>query len=46
MVVTTNDVKMYRLLNGEFKFIQNIKLNEKGKLNAPWFYSKLLGTFS
>ncbi|MFA7021124.1 MULTISPECIES: class 1 fructose-bisphosphatase [Aliarcobacter] len=35
MVVTTNDVKMYRLLNGEFKFIQNIKLNEKGKLNAP-----------
>ena len=35
MVVTTTDVKMYRLLNGEFKFIQNIKLNEKGKLNAP-----------
>ena len=35
MVVTTSDVKMYRLLNGEFKFIQNIKLNEKGKLNAP-----------
>lgn len=35
MVVTTDDVKMYRLLNNEFKFIQNIKLNEKGKLNAP-----------
>ncbi|PRM97404.1 class 1 fructose-bisphosphatase [Aliarcobacter cryaerophilus] len=35
MVITTNDVKMYRLLNGEFKFIQNIKLNEKGKLNSP-----------
>lgn len=35
MVVTTNDVKMYRLQNGKFKFIQNIKLNEKGKLNAP-----------
>lgn len=35
MVVTTDDVKMYRLLDGEFKFIQNIKLNEKGKLNAP-----------
>ena len=35
MVVTTNDVKMYRLQNGEFKFIQNITLNEKGKLNAP-----------
>ena len=51
MVVTTNDVKMYRLLNGEFKFIQNIKLNEKGKLNAPgstqngWapFHKKLIG---
>ncbi|RXJ60100.1 class 1 fructose-bisphosphatase [Candidatus Marinarcus aquaticus] len=35
MVVAQTDVKMYRLLNGEFKFIQNIKLNEKGKLNAP-----------
>lgn len=35
LVITTNDVKMYRLLNGEFKFIQTIKLNEKGKLNAP-----------
>lgn len=35
MVVTTDDVKMYRLLNNEFKFIQDIKLNEKGKLNAP-----------
>jgi fructose-1,6-bisphosphatase I len=35
MVITTDDVKMYRLLNGEFKFIQDIKLNEKGKLNAP-----------
>ncbi len=35
IVITTDDVKMYRLLNGEFKFIQDIKLNEKGKLNAP-----------
>ncbi len=35
MVVATDDVKMYRLLNGKFEFIQNIKLNEKGKLNAP-----------
>jgi len=35
MVITTNKVKMYRLLNDEFQFIQNIKLNEKGKLNAP-----------
>lgn len=29
MVVTTSDVKMYRLLNGEFKFIQNINLMKK-----------------
>ncbi|WP_428022914.1 class 1 fructose-bisphosphatase [Arcobacter sp.] len=35
MVITTDDVKMYRLLNGKFEFIQDIKLNEKGKLNAP-----------
>lgn len=35
MVVTLDDVKMYRLLDGKFKFIQNISLNEKGKLNAP-----------
>jgi fructose-1,6-bisphosphatase I len=35
MVVATEDVKMYRLLKGKFEFIQNIVLNEKGKLNAP-----------
>ena len=35
LVIATDDVKMYRLLDGEFKFIQNITLNEKGKLNAP-----------
>ncbi len=35
MVTAIDDVKMYRLQNGEFKFIQNIVLNEKGKLNAP-----------
>jgi len=35
LVIATTDVKMYRLLDGEFKFIQNITLNEKGKLNAP-----------
>ncbi len=36
MVVTDeNSVKMYRLLKGKFEFIQNIKLNQKGKLNAP-----------
>lgn len=35
MVVACDDVKMYRLLKGKFEFIQTIKLNEKGKLNAP-----------
>lgn len=30
-----NCVKMYRLQKNKFKFIQEIKLNEKGKLNAP-----------
>ena len=28
-------VKMYRLQKGEFNYIQDIKLNEKGKLKAP-----------
>ncbi|MCK5294862.1 MAG: class 1 fructose-bisphosphatase [Arcobacteraceae bacterium] len=28
-------VKMYRLLKGEFVYIQDIKLNQKGKLQAP-----------
>lgn len=35
MVVATDDVKMYRLIHGKFEFIQNIVLNEKGKLKAP-----------
>ncbi len=35
MVVTQDEVKMYRLFKDEFKFIQNIKLEQKGKLNAP-----------
>lgn len=36
MVVSyENSVKMYRLHKGEFDFIQDLKLNEKGKLNAP-----------
>jgi len=30
-----NKVDMYRLQKGKFNFIQEIKLNEKGKLNAP-----------
>jgi len=30
-----NEVKMYRLQDDKFNFIKNIKLKEKGKLNAP-----------
>ncbi len=30
-----NKVDMYRLQKGKFNFIHEIKLNEKGKLNAP-----------
>lgn len=35
LVTATDDVKMYRLQNGQFNFIQNIVLNEKGKIKAP-----------
>ena len=35
MVVATDDVKLYRLINGQFQFMHNIKLNEKGNLKAP-----------
>ncbi len=35
LVIAKDDVKLYRLINGEFKFIKDIKLNQKGKLNAP-----------
>ena len=35
MVVTTDDVKMYRLKHGKFEFIQNIVLKQKGNLKAP-----------
>jgi fructose-1,6-bisphosphatase I len=35
MVVTIDDVKMYRLKHGKFEFIQNIVLKEKGNLKAP-----------
>ena len=32
----SDDVRMYRLnLKGEFEFVQNLKLEGKGKLNAP-----------
>jgi fructose-1,6-bisphosphatase I len=34
VIADENEVKLYRLQNGEFNFIKNIKLNEKGKLNA------------
>jgi fructose-1,6-bisphosphatase I len=34
LVVATNDVKLYRLANGEFHFVKTLLLNEKGKLNA------------
>ncbi|WP_321315636.1 class 1 fructose-bisphosphatase [Halarcobacter sp.] len=34
VVAAENCVKMHRLHNGEFKYIQDIKLNKKGTLNA------------
>ena len=34
VVAQNNEVKMYRLHNGVFKFIENIKLNKRGVLNA------------
>ncbi|MEA1954981.1 MAG: class 1 fructose-bisphosphatase [Campylobacterota bacterium] len=35
MVFAHNKTKMYLLQNDEFEFVKEIKLNEKGKLNAP-----------
>jgi fructose-1,6-bisphosphatase I len=35
LVITHEDVKLYRLLNGSFEFIQTITLKQKGKLSAP-----------
>ena len=35
VIANGNDVKMYRLQNDEFNYIQDIKLNQKGKLQAP-----------
>jgi fructose-1,6-bisphosphatase I len=35
MVVSIDDVKMYRLKHGKFEFIQNIVLKQKGNLKAP-----------
>ena len=35
VIADGKSVKMYRLQKGEFNYIQDIKLNEKGKLQAP-----------
>ena len=35
VIANGSSVKMYRLQKGEFNYIQDIKLNEKGKLKAP-----------
>ena len=35
VIADDKSVKMYRLQKGEFNYIQDIKLNEKGKLQAP-----------
>ena len=35
LVIADENVKLYRLINGEFKFIKVMKLSQKGKLNAP-----------
>ena len=35
MVFAHNKAKMYLLQNDEFEFVKEIRLNEKGKLNAP-----------
>lgn len=36
VVIADDDVKLYRLAkDGEFKFVKTIKLNQKGKHNAP-----------
>ncbi len=35
VIANTSGVKMLRLINNKFEYIQDIKLNEKGKLNSP-----------
>ena len=35
MVFAENKTKLYLLQSGEFEFVKEIRLNEKGKLNAP-----------
>jgi fructose-1,6-bisphosphatase I len=34
VIADDSGVKMYRLIDGEFSYIKDIKLNQKGKLNA------------
>jgi len=35
MVFAENKVKLYLLQDGDFEYVKEIRLNEKGKLNAP-----------
>ncbi len=35
LVIANDSVKLYRLIDGEFKFIKEIVLDQRGKLNAP-----------
>ncbi len=35
MVVARDNVEMFRLINGKFEFIKEIRLNEKGNILAP-----------
>ncbi len=53
MVFAQNKTKLYLLQAGEFEFVKEIRLNEKGKLNAPggtqqnWepFHKELIDSF-
>ncbi len=53
VIAYKNTLKMYRLLNGDFKYVQDIKLNQKGNLMAPgstqamWFdfHKKMIDDF-
>ena len=35
MVIATDKVELHRLIHGNFEYMHDIKLNEKGKLKAP-----------
>ena len=35
LVIAQDDVKLYRLIHGEFKYMHDITLNEKGNLKSP-----------